>query len=740
MKKVFQGKILIITIFIDLILLICVSFIMNYVRELLYTDARINLTEIVTQNRDAIVSRLALEVNNLNLVAKQVSDGIGGSGKPDAASIYQSFFKYSGEYDNDPNLYCSDTEGNAVYSHGEKINIMGRRYFQLGLEGKENVSERTVSRMNGSDIFVICVPLKYSGEIVGTIQKQYTPEQMYDICAAPLFAENGSTYIINSQGYILINSDHSEYSRESDNYFRLIYLSDPEASKKLENDIAAGQPGFMMTIVNGEKLFSAYTPIDEVDDWFLISRVAVSAVSPNSSIVINLFYIVLLAVVLFFACIMFYYLYSKRKQKERLEHLAFVDPITGGISFTKFSIDMKDVFNKSPNKKYYIFVFDIDNFKYINSFYGFRMGDKILKQLYETYHLQLLDDELIARTHGDHFILLLSDASEERLQSLFTSEISLYDVTIYIAAGLYAISDKNESVNLMADKASVAAKRLKGMRHKAIEVYSEEINQNIAKNEQIKRAIEDALIHGEIIPYFQPKVDINTGRLAGAEALARWRLNDGKIIPPGEFIPVCEQTGLINLVDMTIFEQTLKFIRSNLDCGINCTPISVNFSKMHLLNVDFLQTILQKLKEYNVPPELIELELTETVIFDNHKWINDFISNLHEVGVQVSMDDFGSGYSSLHMLKEVEIDVLKIDRGFLKDTVDSDRQRVIFGAIVQMAKSLHMKVVVEGVETTENISLMKEFGCSIAQGFYYSRPVDSVEFQKIYAAGSLELL
>lgn len=732
----FKSRFFIITILVDILLVGSISFLMTYVQYLLKEDAQINLTEIVTQNKNVITSKLAMELNNLELEARQLSERLEPYWESDWDIQKEAFLEYT-EKVGDEELLWARSDGKALSGSNVEFDISGRTYFRLGMGGTSSISDRLISRINGEDTFIVCVPLLYDNQVMGTVQKQYSPQVMYELCSLSLFSDQGSSYIINSDGYILICSEKSQYNRESDNYYRIIFMSDPDASKRLTADIQDRKSGFMETTLNNEQVFFAYTPIEQIHDWYLITSISTSAVSPNANHVVRLFYIILFVVAMLFSFSLFFYWSIRKKQQLSLEQIAFVDSVTGGDSYTRFMVDYQEIVHSLPQKSFYICAFDIDNFKYINSFYGFEAGDHILKTLYHSCHEKLGAQERLARISGDHFIMLLEDTDPARLQELIGGERLLDGIQVYLSAGLYRITDPDESVNLMLDKASTAAQMIKGLHFKHVKIYSEKFDQDTARNEQLKRALEQALEDREIIPFFQPKVDISTKELVGAEALARWQTKDGRLIPPGDFIPVCEKTGLITLVDMAIFEQTLAFIHSNLKLGIKCTPISVNFSRMHLLNDDFLATVLNKLEEYQVPPNLVELELTETVIFDNYDTISTFINQLHQHGLHISMDDFGSGYSSLHMLKNVEIDVLKIDRGFLMGTTDSERQRIIFGTIVKMAKQLQIKVVVEGVETLENVKLMQDFGAEYAQGYYYAKPMDIDRFTTIYQEGIL---
>lgn len=723
------------TIALYIPLFIAVIFLMRYAQDLLDTDVKINLTEIVTQNKDVITSKLNLEMSTLDFISNQITDRLKTEPAADFEHLQKVFIDYSKENE-DLGFFIAGKDGKAVFQDGRTINISGRNYYKLAIEGTQNISDRIVSRLDGEDVFVISVPLKYHGEIIGTIQRFCSPQKMYELCSISLFSSKGYMYIINNEGYILFSSLHNTYSQEAENYFRMIYANgNHEASDQLRNDISNKRAGFMETILDKNRIFSAYTPIAAIHNWYLISSVDTDAVSPNATIVVKMFYFILSVVVLIFGISFYGFLWYKNKQQSILERVAFVDSVTHGNTFNKFTVDLLQILQEQQGKQFHLLKFDIDNFKYVNNFYGFDFGDRILYQIYQTIESKLLPSEIIARISSDHFVVLLESIEEVRLRDFLESIQNEEGVPIYFSAGLYKITDITENINLMLDKASTAAFAAKGSLNKRIELYTETFDQVMIRNEQLKRSVKQALADDEMIPFFQPKINIDTGQMVGAEALVRWRTKEGGLIPPNEFIPLCEKTGLITDLDMIIFEKVLRFLKRNLESGVTCVPISVNFSRLHLLNKDFFDKVLSKNREYGVPTHLIELELTESVIFDNAQMVPEFIARLHENGFLVSMDDFGSGYSSLNMLKDIPIDILKIDKEFLNQTTDSNRQRIIFSAIAQMANQLNIKIVVEGVEVIGHVELMKEVGCCIAQGYYFSKPVDESSFEKMYREG-----
>lgn len=711
-----------------------VVMLMRHVQNLLNSDIKINLMEVVTQNKDVITSRLELEMNELESLGNRLVDRMSKDENPDFSILQDIFLEYTQDNE-DPSIYISDLSGNAIFYSGTKVDISGRKYFKLASEGVDNISDRVMSRRDGNDIFVFSVPLISNNKIIGTMQKFYTPEEMYELCALSLYSSEGYMYVINKEGYILISTSQNEYSKENENYFRLLYAQEnPKESEQIQQDILNERDGFIETVSNGERTFSAYTPIKDIHDWYLISSVATSAVSSNSRIVIRMFYFILFMVILIFGGSLWAFLGYKNRQQENLERIAFVDGVTLGKTFSKFVVDLREHLQEKGDAPCYLLKFDIDNFKYVNNFYGFDTGDKILRQIYRTIESRLTPGESIARISSDNFVICLDDVEEERLKNILESTENDEGISILLSSGIYKITDPNESVNLMVDKASAAAATMKNALHKKVCFYSEEFDQRMIHNEQLKQSVQQALLKDEMIPFYQPKVDINTGEITGAEALCRWRTSEGKLIPPFEFIPMCEKTGLVTELDFCIFDKVLRYQQKRMAEGA-CVPISVNFSRLHLMDKDFMEKVMQKINKYQVPPSLIELELTESAIFENYEVISKFIAALHKMGFLVSMDDFGSGYSSLNMLKDIPIDVLKIDKGFLDESSDSKKQRIIFSTIAGMAQKLDLKVVVEGVEEMEQVELMRECGCSIAQGYFYSKPLDEDSFDKMCREG-----
>lgn len=261
-----------------------------------------------------------------------------------------------------------------------------------------------------------------------------------------------------------------------------------------------------------------------------------------------------------------------------------------------------------------------------------------------------------------------------------------------------------------------------------ITVYTEEIAREAERRSIMERDLGEAIEKGELIVEVQPKFDVKSGKAVSAEALVRWNHPTLGRITPDEFIPIAEQTGDVIEIDNHVLRTICKNMRRWMDMGVNPVPIAVNQSRLHITVPDYTENVFSIMMEYDVWPSLIELETTESIAFDDYQRIIDILKKFHSYGFILSMDDFGSGYSSLHMLSELEYDVLKIDQKIIRSTGNPKRNAAVLKAIIGMAHDLNMTVVAEGVETSEQVEMLKKLNCDVIQGFYYARPMSIEEF------------
>ena len=261
--------------------------------------------------------------------------------------------------------------------------------------------------------------------------------------------------------------------------------------------------------------------------------------------------------------------------------------------------------------------------------------------------------------------------------------------------------------------------------------YTEELRAKIIREQNIINEMEHALETGEFVVYFQPKYELDHCRPSGAEALVRWKKADGTIVSPGDFIPVFESNGFIIRLDYYVWDQVCQFIKNNLAHRGDFEVISVNVSRVNLYNPDFLESLVNLVEKYKIPPKYLNLELTESAFSDDARMIQNAVDYLHKAGFTILMDDFGSGYSSLNVLKDIDIDVLKIDMRFLSKGSSEERGEKILEAVIKMAKSLDMLVIAEGVEEEKQVKMLKRLGCDYIQGYYFAKPMPKKDYVKL---------
>ncbi len=385
---------------------------------------------------------------------------------------------------------------------------------------------------------------------------------------------------------------------------------------------------------------------------------------------------------------------------------------------------------------YYMISTDIRNFKIINQLYGMGKGNEVLVNEARLLTIEYGEKGMIcARINGDLFSLLIDkDAYNEGELLSFIKDFAKNAVgdgyRMVIKIGVYEVENPDMSPAIMLDKTAMALKSVYDDEETELVYYTEDMMKDTLIENEVLSRFDKALLNDEFKMYLQPQVD-KDGNLLGAEALARW-VSDGKVVSPGEFIPVLEKTNQIYRLDEVIWEKAAKKLNDWKGTPLEKMSISVNISPKDIYYLDIENNLRELRAKYDLTPDKLKLEITETAVMLDRTDGSKLVDKLQEQGFQVEMDDFGSGYSSLNMLKDIKIDVLKIDMGFLNTTEDEERARVILDSVISMAKRLGMTVIAEGVESKKQLGFLSEMGCDIFQGFYFSKPVSPESFELVY--------
>lgn len=419
-----------------------------------------------------------------------------------------------------------------------------------------------------------------------------------------------------------------------------------------------------------------------------------------------------------------------RDEKNRLTGLFSREP------FFKQTEAFLQINDTSPGK-YCLVTIDIEHFKLFNEWYGQEAGDRLLEEIGE--HLKSMRQELgglAGYMGGDDFAMVLPNdpAILDKLQRRITGFVRAYGghTGFLPAFGLYVIDDIWLSAALMYDRAVLAQETVKGNYAVRSAYYSQEMKTRLENNHVLLAEVQAGLERNEFIYYLQPKCNLNTGKIVGLESLVRWNHPQKGIVSPGYFIPVMESNGLITALDKKVWEQVCQTLQEWIRDGHKVIPISVNVSSVDIYAIDVVEHFKKLVKKYGLPPEYVELEITESAYVEEYKVITGVAEKLRNAGFTVLMDDFGSGYSSLNMLKDVNVDVLKIDMKFLKmDESTMGKGMGILEAVTRMANIMGLRMIAEGVETKDQINYLLNMGCIYGQGYFFYKPLPVEEIKTL---------
>ena len=418
------------------------------------------------------------------------------------------------------------------------------------------------------------------------------------------------------------------------------------------------------------------------------------------------------------------------------------DFLTGLYKYDKFTQIVQQYLDGHKANKIAIIYSDIRHFKYINETYGYHVGDQMLKDFCN--YIMKINYNLIgmARVYSDNIIaaVYLKDSMDKETLRTTIEDFNhqmendlqrlYFDNKLSICTGIYVMEDMAMELEMAISNANIARKQAKKSEKIGTVLFDESYNESLRKKLELISEFPKALRNKELEIYYQPKIQCESNEIAGAEALIRW-LRDGKpYVYPDQFIPALEENGMIVDLDYYVYQEVFSYLSERIRAKKTVVPISMNVSRIHLENEKLLTYIKMLFEQYQIPADLIEFELTESIYIENSDMVLPFIEQLHDMGVKVSMDDFGSGYSSLSLISKLPIDIIKLDKVFLKNMPLDEKDEILISSIVEMARKLHMSVVCEGVEHQEHSLFLCRIGCDFLQGYYFSRPIPVSEFEQ----------
>lgn len=427
----------------------------------------------------------------------------------------------------------------------------------------------------------------------------------------------------------------------------------------------------------------------------------------------------------------------------KIEWMSSIDEVTGLLKYDKFKEVAQNLLNQNKGHvRYGIVSTDFAHFKYFNEIYGFRSGDEVLKDFAGLVAKHNPRAVAACRDYADNFLIMVTVQDAESLRdnidnynkTFVSNQNERYmDSKLELCSGAYIITNPEAGIVQALDNANTARKILKEKGETGVLMFEPAMRVNRMKEIAILHMMEEAIDNREFTLYLQPKFSLETGKLVGAEGLARWERQDGKIVMPGEFIPPLEKSGKIVQLDFYMYETALRLLKKWKNAGYPLIPISVNLSRHHIKDEQLVEKLMRQLEIYSIDSGLIEIEITESAFIEDQTALIELMKEIKQKGFLVSIDDFGTGYSSLSMLTELPADIVKLDKEFLRHS-DSENSKGMLNNVIRLIKDNRMDVICEGVEIEEQAEFLAKAGCDMGQGYYFSKPVPVAEFEKLYFA------
>lgn len=635
-------------------------------------------------------------------------------------------------------LALTDGQGIGVSNKGEKIDFAGHDVYRRAMLGEVAIGFSAESLFGGNPVIPVALPVYYGNDTPqGVLIGGYPVEKLYGLIPSS-FGGEGKSYLVNGEGELLLPTQVSGIQPENDFFFadfmnRMKTIDGSDKSQIL-SDISEGRSGHMVFELDGSRWHSHYNPVG-VGGWYIFTILHYKVGSAYASAISSRLALAGSIIVICFLLCMVYIFYEQRKHTAELEWAAFYDDLCDCPNLVKFKLNAQEFMEEHPDDKMVMVKFDIEEFRLFNEILGKEMGNQILIRIANALG-QVAPSGCCCRAHDDEFYALficetpekLSEIYDNMKQLFYTGMGSGFAYRLKMVAGQYYMFFENcRSAAEAVDKANIAHRKAKELGQKVC-VYDEDFVRQALWKKQVRDQLDDALSREEFLVYLQAQYTISDETVSSAEALVRWNHAQKGLLAPGSFISILEENDLIMKLDLYVWDKVCKILRGWIDAGIPPVEIAVNFSRKHLANPNFVEELCDIADKYKVPHHLLAVELTESALWENEKVLLEMTERLHEYGFLLSMDDFGTGYSSLSLLKNLPVDILKVDRSFFTDNRYKTRAKQLISSIMKMAGELKMITVAEGVEQQEHVDFLREVGCNKIQGFYYERPVPFEEF------------
>lgn len=745
-KKIdFQTKKMIqVVAVVSLVLIVAAGVLLYFLLQAMNASARQQMTFETEEYKNRLFKQIEADFQNLETLSGFISEEM-----LEDEDEFAKRLEYSNEQNNFLTMAFFYPDGKGTISTRglgtrmdvsyKNLNEAAHPVVEKAYEGEKSVSRLFYSESVNRRVFVYGVPVYTGEELAGVLTASDQIDIFTDILDGnTVLGGNGYLHLIGTEGDFLVKSKNAVVKEDLGNIFEGPYFDDDEKDM-LKKEMQNNQRIFSSFRYHGERYQILLDPVG-MHGWYLMCVSTLQESNQYSYPMLAVMVAAVACVLLVVVFLLFYGFRLARRSSRRFRYQAYHDSLTGAKNLTYFNRRLSRCLESGSAVS--VVALNVHQFKFINEIFGREYADRLLIEIKEVLDKNMETGEFFARDRADLYYLCLMEQDREkilgRLQQIMDEIVDIsshhhnnYRILLYCGV---VIQEEEKDVTPLMTHVMFALTTARGSYENNVWFYDSQLHEKEKIENYVETHMHQALRDGEFKMFLQPKTDLKTGRLKSAEALVRWIREDGSMIYPDQFIPLFENNGFCAKLDLYMVECACRQIREWMDRGLEPIGISVNQSKLLFYEKDYIEIMTELKERYEIPDQLITLEILEGLATENVEELNRKIGILRGQGFRISLDDFGSGYSSLNVLGNLRIDELKLDRGFLLEASDkrNTRFRAVMEEIVQLTKRLRISTVVEGIETASNEQFCCEIGCDQGQGYYYSRPLAQEDFNQQY--------
>lgn len=715
------------------IILILSSLYVDYVKNLIFQNVYQNIAELSQQTATQLNLSITDQKNFVEIMVESINRGY-------FHTPQEIFERYQEDLENYhfTRLVVLDKQGNGITSDGYTVSNYPN-IEEFFAQEEVYVSENRPSTVSNYQVNIYAQTFELNGEekvLMATINTS----KYQEILLRRLFGKGG-TYLINNDGTVLIDSFNNikESNANIYEYIKNRFTPTAEKEKQKIDEMAKAiknkQVGTFHAKLGHDTYFIHYEKVN-INDWYVVTTASDDTIAKELLKLVAISVGLCLIINLLIIAMTIYIDISNQKKNRKLYKMAYIDSVTLLGNDAYFKENGAIYLQNESIQHNYLITLDINKFKALNNIYGYGLCNEILRTLGQKLAQIMPKGNITCRISNDIFGTIfcyeknINTLLEKILKELSTITIGELNIPLNLSIGACKIHVKDKDINKLLDKSYLARAQIKGQYHSHYYLFDEKLENELLEEQQIESCMEQALENKEFKVIYQPKTATSNEKMVGAEALVRWYKED-EIIPPNKFIPLFEKNKFIIKLDLYIFKQVCKDLAYWRKKYQYMPTISINISKEHFIDENFIDEYVKICHHYNIETNCIDLEITESATIDSNIDILKVFRNIKEKGFIISIDDFGTGYSSLSLLQNMPIDIIKIDKVFV-DKADLTTHKNIINYMILIAKSLGVKTIVEGVETKEQMEFIREIKADMIQGYYYSKPILKDEFEKYF--------